>query len=132
LAQAEELMPLIISESIRKREFKRGKISAGDLNVLLRSARVDLGTFIKGSRLPAKTQLIKAYATTANGPRRVVYLLAVEAGDLFLLFYRGKNDPIGENVTIQNPAFKKELHDYLRLLAVDIENERFEIHEIQF
>jgi hypothetical protein len=125
-------MPLIISESIRKREFKRGKISAEDLSALLRTARFDLGTLIKGSQLPSGTQLIKAYATTPNGPRRVVYLLAVEQGDLFLLFYRSKNDPIGRNITIHNPVFKKALHDHLDLLLTDISEGHLEIHEIPF
>ena len=123
-------MSLIIAEGIRKREFKRGRISAEDLKVLLRSARIDLGTLIKGSQLPTGTQLIKAYATSPGGPRRIVYLLAVEDGDLFLLFYRDKNDPVGENITLQNPAFKKELHKHLDQLLADMEAERFEVHEI--
>lgn len=122
-------MPLIISESIRKREFKRGQIGAEDLGVLLRSARIELGTVIRGSQLPAGTHLLKAYATSPGGPRRIVYLLAVEDGDLFLLFYRDKKDSIGENISLQNPVFKKELHKHLDLLLADIEAERFEVHD---
>lgn len=122
-------MSLIISESIRKREFKRGQIGAEDMRVLLRSARVELGTVIRGSQLPAGTHLLKAYATSPNGPRRIVYLLAVEDRDLFLLFYRDKKDPIGENVSLQNPVFKKALHKHLDLLLADIESEKFEVHE---
>lgn len=122
-------MSLIISESIRKREFKRGQIHAEDLRVLLRTARADLGTVIRGSQLPSGTHLLKAYGTSPGGPRRIVYLLAVDEGDLFLLFYRDKKDPVGENISVQNPVFKKKLHKYLDLLLADIESERFEVYE---
>jgi len=50
----------------------------------------------------------------------VIYLLAVVEGDLFLLFYRGKNDPLGANATAKNPVFRAELHKYLGLLEQDI------------
>jgi hypothetical protein len=123
-------MSLIISESIRKREFKKGQISSEDLRVLLRSARVDLGVVIQGSQLPAGTHLIKAYATSSGGPRRIVYLLSVEDGDLFLLFYRDKKDPVGENISLKNPVFKRELHKHLDLLLADIKSERYEIHDL--
>ena len=49
-----------------------------------------------------------------------MYLLAVEDGDMFLLFYRGKNDPVGRNVSIVNPAFRSALDKYLMLLEADI------------
>ena len=55
-----------------------------------------------------------------HGPKRIVYLLAVEDGDMFLLFYRGKNDPVGQNVSIANPAFRSALDKYLMLLEGDI------------
>jgi hypothetical protein len=64
--------------------------------------------------------LIKAYATSKRGPKRIVYLLLVEGGDMFLLFYRGKNDPVGRNVSMANPAFRTALEKYLALLEADI------------
>ncbi|MEI6278623.1 MAG: hypothetical protein WCQ16_04465 [Verrucomicrobiae bacterium] len=112
-------MKLLLSRRILKREFGRA-ISADDLFVLRRTAKVVLATPIAGPGLPAGTRLLKAYGTARSGPKRVIYLLAVAEGDLFLLFYRGKNDPIGANATAKNPAFRAELHKYLGLLELDI------------
>ena len=112
-------MKLLLARRILKREFGRA-ISADDLFVLRRTAKVVLATPIAGPGLPAGTRLLKAYGTARSGPKRVIYLLAVAEGDLFLLFYRGKNDPIGANATAKNPAFRAELHKYLGLLELDI------------
>ena len=70
--------------------------------------------------------MIKAYATSKRGPKRIVYLLAVDDGDMFLLFYRGKNDPIGRNASIANPAFRSALEKYLALLEADIMDGKIE------
>lgn len=99
-------MKVFISPQIRRKEFGR-KIPAEDLPVIVRSARAALGVNIAARGLPPYTQLIKSYATSKRGPKRIVYLLVVEDGDMFLLFYRGKNDPIGGNVSMANPAFRK-------------------------
>lgn len=88
--------------------------------MIARSARAALGVNIAARGLPPHTQLIKSYATSKRGPKRIVYLLVVEDGDMFLLFYRGKNDPIGGNVSMANPAFSKTLEKYLALLEADI------------
>jgi hypothetical protein len=112
-------MNLVVSRRIRKREFGRS-ISTDDLSVLRRTAKVVLATPIAGPGLPAGTRLMKAYGTARSGPKRVIYLLAVAEGDLFLLFYRGKNDPIGANATAKNPVFRAELHKYLGLLEQDL------------
>lgn len=88
--------------------------------MIARSARVALGVPIAARGLPPRTQLIKAYATSKRGPKRIVYLLLVEDGDMFLLFYRGKNEPIGRNVSMENPAFRTALDKYLALLGSDI------------
>ncbi len=45
---------------------------------------------------------------------------------MFLLFYRGKNDPVGGNVSIANPAFRSALDKYLILLEADILDENIE------
>lgn len=112
-------MPLVVSHQIRAREFGV-KIPDIDRRALLRSSRVALTTPISAKGLPPRTRLLKGYATTARGPRRVVYLLAVEDGALFLLFYRTKNDPVGANVSHQNPAFVKQLGKHLDLLQADL------------
>lgn len=121
-------MALIIGERIREREFG-AVIPAADREVLLRSARASLATPIKGVGLPKGTRLLKAYATSDSGPRRIVYLLEVEAGDLLLLFYRDKNDPVGANITLKNKAFKKQLNQHLDALAEDLKARAFEVIE---
>jgi hypothetical protein len=119
-------MALIVTESIARKEFG-GDIPADDVEVLRRSARVALATPLKGEGLPKGTRLLKAYATSSRGPRRIVFLLAVEEGDLFLLFYRGKNDEIGKNITLANPAFRRQLNRHLDLLLQDIAAGRTQI-----
>ncbi|WP_309399969.1 hypothetical protein [Cerasicoccus maritimus] len=122
-------MALIVGYSIRQLEFGE-TIPDQDKSVLLRAARVDLTTPIKGEDLPKGTRLLKAYATSPAGAKRIVFMLVVEEGDLFLLFYRNKNDPVGENITIKNKAFKTQLSKHLDVLLTDIENGRFETLEI--
>jgi hypothetical protein len=110
---------VFLSTQIRRREFGRA-VASGDLKVIGRSARSALAVPIAARGLPPRTQLIKSYATSKGGPKRIVYLLSVEDGDLFLLFYRGKNDPIGRNVSMANPAFREALDKHLALLEADI------------
>lgn len=74
-------MTVFISAQIRRKEFGR-KVPAEDLPVITRSARAALGVPIAARGLPPHTQLIKAYATSKRGPKRIVYLLAVEDGDI--------------------------------------------------
>ncbi|MGB0258054.1 MAG: hypothetical protein ACPGES_05320 [Coraliomargarita sp.] len=121
-------MALIIGARILKREFGDA-IPEKDLQVLLRSARVALTTPIRREGLPSGTRLLKAYATSSQGPKRIFYLLEVSGGDLLLLFYRGKTDPVGANVTIKNKAFKQALDKHLNLLAEDLAHVEFEVHE---
>lgn len=45
---------------------------------------------IKGEGLPKGSRLLEVYATSPDGARRNVHLLAVADDTLFLLFYRGK------------------------------------------
>ena len=47
-------------------------------------------------------------------------LPVIEGGDLFLLFYRAKDDPLGRNVSLSNTAFRKALDSHLSLLEADI------------
>lgn len=93
----------------------------------MRSARIALTTPLTGKGLPAGTRLLKAYATSARGPRRIVYLLAVADGTLFLLFYRDKNDELGANLSPKNPVFAGQLKKHLALLKADIVAGHFDV-----
>jgi hypothetical protein len=119
-------MPIVVSHQIRAAEFG-AKISADDQAALLRSGRIALVTPITARGLPPKTRLLKGYATSKRGPKRVLYLLAVEDGTLFLLFYRGKNDPLGQNVSHKNPAFVRQLEKHLDLLLTDLAAKNFDL-----
>lgn len=120
-----DALRVFLSAQIRRREFGRA-VAPADLKVIGRSARSALAVPIAARGLPPRTQLIKAYATSKGGPRRVVYLLSVEDGDLFLLFYRSKNDPIGRNVSMANPVFREALDKHLALLEADIAGGKLE------
>jgi hydroxymethylglutaryl-CoA reductase len=122
-------MSLIIGHSIRQKEFG-SEIPDADREVIVRSARVDLATAIKGDQLPRGTRLLKAYATSLTGARRIVFLLEVEEGDLFLLFYRNKKDAVGANMTIQNKAFKTQLNKHLNALKDDLDSGSFEVLDL--
>lgn len=123
-------MAIVISHRIRAKEFGSA-IPAEAKEVLQRTARVALATPIASHGLPPGTRLLKAYATSARGPRRVVYLLAVEAADLFLLFYRDKSDVVGANVSPKNPAFGAQLKKHLTLLHEDIKANRIDVIEVK-
>lgn len=114
-------MSLVIAKSICQREFGADRVPEPFAEVLRRSMAIDLATVIKGSGLPPASKLLKIYATSPEGARRIVHLLSVEDGTLFLLFYRDKKDPVGQNIAIQNKAFRRELHKHLDLLAKDLE-----------
>jgi hypothetical protein len=122
-------MSLIIGDSIRQKEFG-AEIPEPDREVIIRSAKVDLTTAIKGDQLPKGTRLLKAYATSPNGAHRIVFLMEVEGGDLFLLFYRNKKDAVGGNMTIQNKAFKAQLDKYLNSLRNDLDAGNFEVVDL--
>lgn len=112
-------MSVILADSLSKREFPKG-LSPEDKAMLLRASRIPLAETIKGESLPPRTRLLKAYATSAAGPRRIVWLLQVEEGDLFFLFCRDKNDAVGENISLNNPDFRSALKKHLKLLATDL------------
>lgn len=122
-------MAIVVSHRIRAREFGKA-IPAQVLPVLIRMASVALATPLAGRELPAGNRLLKAYAASSDGPRRIVYMLQVETGDLFLLFYRDKNDPIGANISNQNPAFRIQLRKHLALLLEDINRNQVEVIDL--
>lgn len=113
-------MIVVIAHGIRRKEFKQGKIPPADLEAILGGYAEGIMVAIKGDALPKGSRLVKLYVTTVAGARRIVFLVDVETGTAFLLFYRGKNDPIGANITIKNSVFRKRLHIYLDLLHADV------------
>ncbi len=118
-------MALFIAERIRKREFGR-EIASADKEALLAGARVCLTASIAGHGLPKGTRLLKAYATTKQGPRRILYLLVVQQRDLFVVFYRTKGDDVGANMSPRNSAFSSALTKHLDLLRDDLAAGRIE------
>ncbi|MEK7563254.1 MAG: hypothetical protein AAB544_02570 [Patescibacteria group bacterium] len=113
-------MIVVIAHSIRRKEFRRGEIRPRDLEILLTSYAEGIAVPIKGEALPKGSRLVKLYVTTVEGARRIVFLVDVETGTGFFLFYRGKSDIIGKNISIKNPSFRKRLLQYLDLLQSDI------------
>jgi hypothetical protein len=84
-------------------------------------------------RLPAKgvagCRLLKAYVTTARGPRRTLYLLQDASGDAVLLMHRPKGDPVGDNMAYANPDFRAAVDKAIATAAEDIEAGEFETVE---
>ncbi len=122
-------MRLVLARSICEAEF--GEVSVPEIHIepLKRSCTIELATSIKGEGLPKGSRLLKVYATSPEGARRIVHLLAVAEDTLFLLFYRDKKDLVGTNITIQNKAFRKQLHKHLALLQKDLEEGAYEVWE---
>lgn len=123
-------MIVVIAHSIRRREFKQGKIVPIDLEIILSSYAAGIMVSIKGEALPKGSRLVKLYVTTIAGARRIVFLVDVATGTGFLLFYRGKNDTVGKNITIKNPVFRKRLLQYLDLLQLDIAAGRMQTYTL--
>lgn len=121
-------MKLIFSHRIKKKELWKNP-DAHDMEVILRSCKKDIYEPINWD-IPPSTQLIKVYATSKSGAKRIVFLLETETGDRFFLFYRDKDDLIGENVTIKNPLFKKALDVYIDILEEDMNSDAFDIEDI--
>ncbi len=122
-------MKVVIAHGIRKKEFKRGDIPADDLQTILEGYGEGISVQIKGESLPKASRLIKLYVTTIRGARRIVFLVDVASDTGFFLFFRGKNDPIGKNISIRNPDFKKCLGKYLTILGADISSDAFTTYE---
>ncbi len=122
-------MRLVLSKSICEAEFGEASVPALHVPPLKRSCASQLATSIKGEGLPKGSRLLKVYATSPEGPRRIVHLLAVADDTLFLLFYRDKNDAVGANITMKNNAFRQQLHRQLTLLRRDLQDGAFEVWE---
>lgn len=118
-------MDIVIADSIRSADFHKGKITDDDRQTLLRASKIELTTPIKGDALPKGTRLLKAYATSPTGAKRIAFMLSCQTGDLFLLFFRPKDDKLGKNMTISNPDFKKALHKRLDALKKDLIKDKY-------
>lgn len=123
-------MKVVITHTIKKKEFSKGTFANKDLQIILKSFKKGIFDTIKGLQLPFNSKLIKVYATTVYGARRIVFLIDMESGDGFLLFYRDKKDRIGRNITLQNPYFKSTLTKYLFLLQTDLANGWYDEYEL--
>lgn len=121
-------MAIIISHRIKQKEFKRGIIVPDDLQTILGAFQKGIFVIIKGKNLPKGSRLIKIYATTVAGAKRIVFLVDVASNNAFLLFYRSKKDKIGNNITIHNREFRQLLHIYLSLLEADVRNSRIDVY----
>jgi len=122
-------MAVIIARSILKKERKQSQMADSDREVIIRAFEEGIGVSIKGESLPKGSRVLKVYASTVKGARRIVYLVDVSSGDEFFLFYRSKNDSIGENISIKNLAFKNTLLNYLELLDADIDRGEVDVYE---
>ena len=109
---------------------KKEKLSKKDVDAIVRGCRKNIFTKIKGEDLPSDSSLVKIYTTTVDGARRIVLLLDEKTKTVFFLFFRGKEDSIGKNVSVKNPKFRETLKKYLRILNMDVEKDNFEICEI--
>jgi len=118
-------MNLIITQSIEKKECK--KLSKKDLSIIVDTYKKNISSDIRGIGLPPYMKLIKVYATSKQGARRIVFLVDLVSSDAFLLFYRTKNDKLGSNISIKNPFFKKRLHEYLKLIQNDIREGNYHV-----
>ena len=121
-------MSVVIAHSIQRKEFKQGQIPPDDLETILSGYAEGIFILIKGESLPKGSRLVKLYVTTVRGARRIVFLVDVETNTGFFLFHRNKNDVLGKNISIKNPAFKKRLLQYLAMLRVDIISGNFTTH----
>lgn len=119
-------MTIVVSHGIRRKEFKRGVIPAEELKIIRDAYAEGIMTPIKGEALPKASRLVKIYVTTVAGAPRIVFLVDVPTDTGFFLMYRGKNDPIGGNITIKNPAFRACLRTYLDILERDIAEDAYE------
>ncbi|MCC7196801.1 hypothetical protein IT413_01240 [Candidatus Peregrinibacteria bacterium] len=123
-------MKVVITHTIKKKEFRRGDLMEKNLQVILKGFKKGIFDTIRGLQLPVNSRLIKVYATTVYGARRIVYLVDMENGDGFLLFYRDKKDRIGKNISLQNPYFKTALTEHLILLHKDLTNGLYDEYEL--
>ncbi len=114
-------MTVIISRTIKAKELQKGLLGDMEREVVIESFKKGIYTVIKGIDLPKNTNTYKIYATTIQGARRILYLVNTKTGDAALLFYRSKNDRIGNNMSVKNPEFCQALIKHIRIFYKDFE-----------
>lgn len=110
--------------------LKKEKLSPRDIEVIVKVCKKDIFARIKGENIPNEASLIKIYTTTIQGARRLVLILDEEIKIGHFLLYRKKDDPVGKNISLKNPEFKKILQQYLSLWNADMESDNFEIIDL--
>lgn len=128
-------MDIIVPHSIRKRELA-GQVSEEATKIFSKlKEKPELAVGVSAKGLPARTTLHKVYATTGDGPRRLLFFcrhappVAVPTMSTpsppsgperwVLLFYRDKSDVIGKNMSAKNAEFVKQLAKHLTLALDD-------------
>ena len=112
-------MDIIVPFSIRKRELS-GTVSDEAKKIFAKiKERPELAIGIAAKGLPDRTTLHKVYATTPDGARRLLFFCRHMPPRLagspqvaerwVLVFYRGKGDPVGDNMSHKNSAFESQL-----------------------
>jgi hypothetical protein len=119
-------MKIVFSHRLIKKE----ELSGDDMKEVIKNVSKGIYISIKGENLPKCSKLVKIYSTTVQGARRVVLLVETVSGDSFFLFYRSKNDKIGQNISIQNLVFKKELQKYLLILKEDLVAKNYSVFDV--
>ncbi len=118
-------MKVVFSHTLSKKE-NIGKHK----EKIVRAYAKGIFTIIKGKDLPKDSQLAKIYTTTINGVGRLLFLTQTKSSDGFFLFFRTKNDSIGQNITIKNPQFRIQLRKYLQILREDIKEKNYEVYNV--
>lgn len=122
-------MKLILTSSIRKAEFDplQQTFPLEVIKIAAKKCLEGLGTKIKSSTKISSTILKKIPLTSTGGAGRATFLLQIVDNNAILVMIRLKNDKkIGENMSIDNPKFKKVFDKNLALLINDIEHDDYE------
>ena len=119
-------MDIIVPHTIKKKELG-GTLSEEARKLFAKiKEKPGIAAGISSPGLPARTTLHKIYATTAGGPRRLLFFCR-QAGAAaspktdrwVLLFYRDKADSLGQNMSSKNPDFTGQLAKNLRAALED-------------
>lgn len=128
-------MDIIVPHSIRKRELS-GQVSEEATKIFSKlKEKPELAVGVSAKGLPARTTLHKVYATTGDGPRRLLFFCrrapppavsptstptSLPAPERWvLLFYRDKSDGVGKNMSAKNAEFVEQLAKNLALALDD-------------
>lgn len=126
-------MKLILTASIRKAEFEplQQTFTLDVIKIAAKKCLEGLGTKIKSSTKISSTILKKIPLTSTGGAGRATFLLQIVDNNAILVMLRLKNDKkVGENMSIDNPKFKKVFDKNLALLINDIGHDDYEEFEL--